>query len=232
MSTRSVIIEATAELLAQSPSGDISTRAVCEAAGVQQPVIYRLFGDKDGLLAATVDHVWDQYLGMKRAAEESADPLTDLRAGWDSHSAFALAHPNAYRLLFGSGGVAKAESADEAMRLLRLVLDRLAAEGRLLVAPEIAARVVMAANTGVSLALILHPALYPDASLSSMMRDIVLGSLVSGATPAPDAGEAGRIAAITLRTTLPTLPGALFTDREAGLLDEWLGRIQSSSPTD
>jgi len=232
MSTRSLIIGATAELLAQSPSGDISTRAVCEAAGVQQPVIYRLFGDKDGLLAATVDHVWDRYLGMKRAAEESADPLTDLRAGWDSHSAFALAQPNAYRLLFGSGAVDKAESADEAMRLLRLVLDRLAAEGRLLVAPEVAARAVMAANTGVCLALILHPALYPDASLSSTMRDIVLGSLVSGATPAPGAGESGRIAAITLRTTLPTLPGKLFTDREAGLLDEWLERIQSSSPTD
>ena len=53
-----MIIEAAADLLAQSPSGDISTRAVCEAAGVQQPALYRLFGDKEGLLAATVDHVW------------------------------------------------------------------------------------------------------------------------------------------------------------------------------
>jgi AcrR family transcriptional regulator len=62
MNTRSLIIEATADLLAQSPNGDVSTRAVCEAAGVQQPVLYRLFGDKDGLLSATVDYVWDQYL--------------------------------------------------------------------------------------------------------------------------------------------------------------------------
>ncbi|MDY7528969.1 MULTISPECIES: TetR/AcrR family transcriptional regulator [unclassified Cryobacterium] len=232
MSTRSVIIDATAELLAQSPGGDISTRAVCEAAGVQQPVIYRLFGDKEGLLAATVDQVWDQYLGMKRAAEESADPLSDLRAGWDSHNAFALAQPNAYRLLFGSGSVAKAESANEAMRLLQSVLERLAAQGRLRVAPEIAARVVMAANTGVALALILRPALYPDPAISSIMRDIVLGGLVSDTAPAPDAGESARIAAITLRTSRPTLPPALFTGREAGLLDEWLERIQSSSPSD
>ncbi|TXN29460.1 TetR/AcrR family transcriptional regulator [Lacisediminihabitans profunda] len=232
MSTRSTLILATAELLAQSPSGDISTRSVCEAAGVQQPVIYRLFGDKDGLLAATVDHVWDEYLGMKRSARQSADPLEDLRSGWDSHTAFAIANPNAYRLLFGSGAVDKAESADEAMRLLRVVLERLAAQGRLRVAPELAARVVMAANTGVALALILRPALYPDMSLSTMMRDIVHSTLVSDTAPASDAGESGRIAAITLRTVLSAMPGALFSEREAGLLDEWLERIQSQPPSD
>lgn len=228
MSTRSVIIEAAAELLAKSPHGDISTRAVCDAAGVQQPVIYRLFGDKEGLLAATVDHVWDQYLGMKRAAEESPDPLDDLRSGWDSHNAFAMAHPNAYRLLFGSGAVAPAESAEEAMRLLHAVLERLAAEGRLLVDPESAARVIMAANTGVALALILRPSLFPDPTLSATMRDIVIGALVSGARPAadPDPDAPARHAAITLRTTL-TAPNPLFTEGEAGLLDEWLQRIQS-----
>jgi AcrR family transcriptional regulator len=230
MSTRSAIVTATAELLARSPSGDISTRAVCEAAGVQQPVIYRLFGDKEGLLAATIDHVWDEYLGMKRAAEQSADPLQDLRTGWDSHTAFAIAHPNVYRLLFGSGAVDKAESADEAMRLLRVVLDRLAAQGRLRIAPEVAARVVMAANTGVALALILRPALYPDLALSTTMRDIVHGAMVTDAAPSADAGESDRVAAITLRNALPAMPGDLFTDREAGLLDEWLERIQTQSP--
>jgi AcrR family transcriptional regulator len=227
MSTRSVIIEAAADLLAQSPSGDISTRAVCEAAGVQQPAIYRLFGDKEGLLAATVDHVWDEYLGMKRSAERSADPLEDLRSGWDSHTRFAIAHPNAYRLLFGSGVVGQAESAAEAMRLLREVLDRLAAQGRLRLDPEVAARVVMAANTGVALALVLRPELYADATLSPMLRDIVHGALVSDSAPASDAGESDRIAAITLRSTLPATSGDLFTERETGLLDEWLERIQS-----
>jgi AcrR family transcriptional regulator len=227
MSTRSVIIEAAADLLAHSPSGDISTRAVCEAAGVQQPALYRLFGDKEGLLAATVDHVWDEYLGMKRSAERSADPLEDLRSGWDSHTRFAIAHPNAYRLLFGSGAVGPAESAAEAMRLLREVLDRLAAQGRLRLDPEVAARVVMAANTGVALALVLRPELHTDATLSTMLRDIVHGALVSDAAPASDAGESERIAAITLRSTLPETSGDLFTEREAGLLDEWLERIQS-----
>lgn len=227
MSTRAAIIEAAAELLAQSPSGDISTRAVCEAAGVQQPALYRLFGDKDGLLAATVDHVWDEYLGMKRSAERSADPLEDLRSGWDSHTRFALAHPNAYRLLFGSGAVSQAESAAEAMRLLREVLERLAAQGRLRLDPEVAARVGMAANTGVALAMVLRPELYPDAAASTMLRDVVLGAIVSDAAPASDPEEPDRIAATTLRSALPATSGDLFTEREAGLLDEWLERIQS-----
>ncbi|HUX71477.1 MAG TPA: TetR/AcrR family transcriptional regulator [Cellulomonadaceae bacterium] len=227
MSTRSAIIEAAAELLAQSPSGDISTRAVCEAAGVQQPALYRLFGDKEGLLAATVDRVWDEYLGMKRSAERSADPLEDLRSGWDSHTRFALAHPNAYRLLFGSGAVAQAESAAEATRLLREVLERLAAQGRLRLDPEVAARVVMAANTGVALALVLRPELYADMTLSTILRDVVHGALVSDATSVPDAADSDRIAAITLRSALAATSGDLFTAREAGLLDEWLARIQS-----
>lgn len=229
MSTRAAIIEAAADLLAQSPSGDISTRAVCEAAGVQQPALYRLFGDKEGLLAATVDHVWDEYLGMKRSAERSADPLEDLRSGWDSHTRFALAHPNAYRLLFGSGAVSQAESAAEAMRLLREVLERLAAQGRLRLDPEVAAQVVMAANTGVALAMVLRPELYPDETSSTMLRDVVHGAIVADAAPASDPEEPDRMAATTLRSALPATSGELFTEREAGLLDEWLERIQSRS---
>lgn len=227
MSTRSAIIEAAARLLADSPSGDISTRAVCEAAGVQQPALYRLFGDKEGLLAATADHVWDEYLGMKRTAERSPDPLDDLRAGWDSHTRFALSHPNAYRLIFGSAAVGRTGSAAEAMRLLREVLERLAAQGRLRLDPDVAARVVMAANTGVALALVLRPEPDGDLTVSTLLRDLVHGALVRDATSTVADGEPDRVAAITLRSALPALPDGLFTAREAGLLDEWLGRIES-----
>ncbi|WP_205752419.1 helix-turn-helix domain-containing protein [Cryptosporangium phraense] len=39
-------------LLAEGGSERVSTRAVCEAAGVQPPTIYRLFDSMDGLLDA------------------------------------------------------------------------------------------------------------------------------------------------------------------------------------
>jgi len=231
MNTRSLIIEAAAELIAQSPSGDVSTRAVCEAAGVQQPVLYRLFGDKDGLLAATVDHVWDQYLETKRAAEKSEDPLRDLRAGWDSHTAFALAHPNAYKLMFAPALRSVPEAAEEAMRILRGDLERLAAQGRLRVAPEIAARMVMSANTGVSLALITRPSQYPDAGLSRLVRDAIHQAiLLDPATGMTDttAADARAAAATTLLSSLDDLTPEPFTPAESALLGQWLTQIPTS----
>jgi len=229
MTTRSQIIEATAALVAQSPNGDVSTRAVCEAAGVQQPVLYRLFGDKDGLLAATVDYVWDQYLGSKRAAEKSEDPLRDLRAGWDSHTAFALEHPNAYKLMFAPALRSMPEAAEEALRLLREVLERLAVQGRLRVTPEVAARMVMTANTGVALALITRPTLYPDTGLSTQVRDAIHQAILVGPATGTTAHDLRATAATTLLSALDELAQQTFTPAEAALLGQWLTQIIAST---
>ncbi|MGW1208186.1 TetR/AcrR family transcriptional regulator [Streptomyces sp. NPDC002499] len=225
MDTRSALIEAAAELLAQSPGGDVSTRAISEAAGVQQPVLYRLFGDKNGLLTATVDYVWDQYLGSKRAAEKSPDPLQDLRAGWDSHTAFALAHPNAYKLMFSSALGEQPEAATEAMRILRGVLDRLAQQGRLRVASDVAARMVMSANTGVALALITRPALYPDLSLSVMVRDAIHRDILLDLAADTATHDARQAAATTLLASADEFTPQPFTPAESALLKQWLAHL-------
>jgi len=232
MDSRSLILTKAAELLAQSASGDVSTRAVCEAAGVTQPVLYRLFGDKDGLLAAVVDLVWDEYLTTKRAAPTDVDPLVELRAGWDTHTAFALEHPHAYRLVFGSALTTRPAAIAEAMGLLSAIMDRLAAQGRLLLAPADAARVVMAANSGLALGLILRPDAYPDPAVSTLVRDATLRSiLVETATPAAEAAHvAARVAATTLRAHVAG--SSTFTPAEAGLLYEWLQRLQGTNPPD
>ena len=203
--------------MARSASGDVSTRAVCEAAGVTQPVLYRLFGDKDGLLAAVADHVWEQYLSGKRAAEHSSDPLDDLRAGWDNHTAFALSHPHAYRLVFGSALAAEPAALAEAMRLLGSVTQRLAAAGRLRVSPEEAARVVIAANSGVALGMILRPGEFASTASDEVREATLRGILVDEAAADPLA-----VAVTTLRAGLPA---AAFTAAETGLLDEWLARL-------
>src|ERR1700737_5071156 len=62
---RTRILEAAASLLAESPERDISTRAVCEAANVGAPMLYRLFGDKNGLLAAVGDYRFGRHLAGK-----------------------------------------------------------------------------------------------------------------------------------------------------------------------
>ena len=229
MDMRATILETASELLSQSTSGDISTRGVCDAAGTSQPVLYRLFGDKEGLLSAVVDHVWDQYLSMKRAAGQSEDPLDDLYSGWDSHVAFAFDHPHAYRLLFGTALSVPAEAGQEAMRLLQDNLNRLAAQGRLAVTPEEAARIVMAANTGIALSLLLRGQQYPDKQISAAMRDTVYRSLLSDAGAGADE-QAPVVAATTIRSALAqTATAELFSRSEAALLDEWLKRIQDRS---
>lgn len=224
MSSRSVILDRAVELLAESETGDVSTRAVCEAAGVGQPVLYRMFGDKDGLLAAVADRVWEQYLAPKRAAPVSDDPVRDLREGWDNHIAFALANPHAYRLVFGSSLSSRPAAANEAMELLRGVLGRVAAQGRLRLEVGEAARIVMAANSGIALSLILRPEQYPDLSASTQMRESTLRAILTD--DAPDAGQAQRVAATTLLAGLTD--SAVFTPAEAALLAEWLERIRAS----
>lgn len=229
MNTRSLIIEAAADLIAHSPSGDVSTRAVCDAAGVQQPTLYRLFGDKDGLMAATVDHVWDQYLGSKRNAERSEDPLQDLRTGWDSHTAFALEHPNAYKLMLTPALGAKPQAAAEALRILREVLDRLAVQGRLKVTPEVAARMVMSANTGVALALVTRPELYPDTGVSVQVRDAIHQAILVHPATGTTAHSQRAAAATTLLSSLVELTPETFTTVEAALLGQWLTQIIAST---
>ena len=217
-----MVLERAAELLAGSPSGDVSTRAVCEAAGVTQPVLYRLFGDKDGLLSAVADFVWEQYLAGKRAAEAGPDPLDDLRAGWDQHTAFALAHPQAYRLVFGSALAARPVAIAEAMRLLGAVTTRLASAGRLCVSAEEAARIVMAANTGVALGMILRPE-EVDAASSAEVREATIRGILAG----PAEADPVAVAVTTLRSRLRAGTGEAgdaFTTAEAALLDEWLAR--------
>ncbi|WP_208107837.1 TetR/AcrR family transcriptional regulator [Leucobacter luti] len=231
MDIRSVIIERASEQL--SRDGEISTRAVCEAAGVTQPVLYRLFGDKAGLLAAVVDAVWDDYLSAKRAAADSDDPLTDLTAGWHSHVAFALEHPHAYQLLFGTSLTTRPEASTEAMRLLQHKLERLAEQGRLSISPVDAARIVMAANTGLSLALLLRPEAYPDPAVSEATRSAVYASLLVSEHPDPAPASAQAIAATTLRAAIAaSARPAAFSAAELLLLDEWLARFQTPPTSD
>lgn len=221
MATRSAILEKAAELLAASPSGDVSTRAICEAAGITQPVLYRRFGDKDGFLSAVADHVWEQYLETKRSAERSADALDDLRAGWDGHTDFALEHPHAYRLVFCSVLAVRPAAAAEAMRLLGQVTERLAVEGRLSVSPGVAARTIMAANSGVALGMILRPEEFPCGS-SEQVRETTLRGIL--ATAQDDDPAAAAVATLLARLRADA-DG--FTAAEAALLGEWLNRIES-----
>src|SRR5580692_9549160 len=102
--TRDNLVEVAARLLREQGVTAVTTRGVAEAAGVQAPTIYRLFGDKDGLLDAVAEHVMGTYVAAKaemvRAASAAeVDPVVELRVGWDLQMEFGLANPAVFRLL-------------------------------------------------------------------------------------------------------------------------------------
>ena len=99
--TRARIVEVAAGLLAAGGRDAVSTRAVALAASTQAPAIYRLFGDKDGLLDAVAEYGFASYLARKPSPAPSADPVADLRAGWDLHISFGLENPALFALMYG-----------------------------------------------------------------------------------------------------------------------------------
>jgi AcrR family transcriptional regulator len=223
---RTRMLEAAEELLDASPDRDIATRAVCEAVGVGAPVLYRLFGDKNGLLSALVDYGFDRYLATKRAAEPSEDPVVDLRNGWDTHVEFAKSHPAVYRLMFSPSFATVPSAAQEAMRLLREVLDRCAAAGRLRVESGLAAQMIMSANIGLALNLVTQPENYPDPDLSRRVRGAVHAAVLvpDAGRPPSDEGGSLTIAALQLAAILRDRRTELG-DPETALLLHWLDTL-------
>ena len=61
LDARTRIVEVAARLLQEQGPAAGTTRGVAQGAGVQAPMIYRLFGDKDGLLDAVAEHVLAAY---------------------------------------------------------------------------------------------------------------------------------------------------------------------------
>jgi AcrR family transcriptional regulator len=219
---RAGILEAAAVLLSEGGVEAVTTRSVSAAAGVQPPTLYRLFGDMRGLLDAVVADGFDRYLAEKARVGRSGDARADLERGWELHVGFGVAHPAHYRLMYALGaahGLAGVRAQADAR--LRALVDAVAAEGRLLIDPDAASRMIHAAGMGVTLQLIDDGATDPLAPLSVATRDAVLARVVS--SRAPVEGGRGPLA-IALRADLASGRHGL-TPGEALLLDEMLARI-------
>jgi len=220
--TRARILKAAAALLAAEGRDGVSTRAVSAAAGVQPPALYRLFGDKDGLLDAVAAYGFDEYLLSKRAMGSTGDPVEDLRRGWDTHVEFGLSRPAFYVLMYGDARPGRTSpAAREAEAMLRSIVERVAEAGRLRVSVERAARLVHAAGMGVVLSLIATPEDERDPELSATARETVLSRILTGATE--PAGSDLPERAISLRAGLDG--ATALTEAERVLLAEWLDRI-------
>src|SRR3979411_1843636 len=99
--TRDRLLLAAAELLHGSANKKVSTRAICERAGVQAPTLYHHFGSKQGLLEAVINYGFSQYVRATGGEAGGDAPIGAVRNGWDRHVRFGLEHPSFYVLLYG-----------------------------------------------------------------------------------------------------------------------------------
>ncbi len=218
------IVDAAARLLESGGEDAVSTRAVGAAAGVQAPTIYRLFGDKQGLLDAVASAGFESYLAEKSVRTLTDDPVADLRDGWDAHVGLALARPALYTLMYARAGAGAASPAVRAaFDVLAGHVRRVAAAGRLRVGEQRAVAMLHSAGHGTALALIATPEDHRDPGLSDAVRDAVLDAVTTGAPEAHASGPYG--AAVTLRAALGDLDE--FSDAEKVLLGEWLDRVRT-----
>lgn len=223
---RSAIVVAAARLLQEQGPSAVTTRAVAEAAGVQAPTLYRLFGDKDGLLEAVAEHVMAGFVAAKAttiraAAAEDVDPLEDLREGWRTQVAFGVANPGLFRLFSEPERVRHSPAAEAGRRVLEARVRRVAATGRLRVSEQRAVGLIQAAGIGAIMTLLSVPPERRDPGLADDIYEAVLRQLLSDAPPPADTGPAA--AAVALRAVTPQLDALSSAERQ--VLAEWLDRI-------
>jgi AcrR family transcriptional regulator len=227
---RDRIVTAAAELLRQDGASGVTTRAVADRAHVQPPTIYRLFGDKDGLLDAVAEHAMTAFsrtksAAVRAAAEHEVDPVADLRTGWELTVGFGLDNPDLFVIMSDPRRGRGSPAVAAGLRLLEDRLRRVAAAGRLAVRERDAVRLLHAAGTGAVLTILEEPEGERDPALADAAFAAVMTQICTpDPAGAPSVGaSATRTAALTLRSVAPDL--AALSAAERSVLAEWLDRI-------
>jgi len=220
------LLGAAAELMRKGGIGALSTRAIAAAAGTQPPMLYRRFGDKEGLLEAVALHIVQEYIAdMRKVVEVSDDPIEHLRNLWDLYVAFAFAQPDCLTLIYGRTGRKDAISAAaETMKaMIEQAIARVADDGRLGMSVESATALFRSCGVGFVLTQAKIPAAQRDPELSVIVRETALARIAVKSK----AGET--------RSTLTARAAAMrhaiegedvpLTPAEHEVMAEWLDRI-------
>lgn len=220
--TRTAVLDAAAELLAHGGASALTTRAVATNASIQPPTLYRIFGDKRGLLAALAQDRLARFVKEKEADGPHPDPVEDLRNGWDRYVAFGLENPDIFAIMNEIGSpLAQSPASLAGMDALRRRVAKIARAGRLRIEEERAVALVHASAVGVVTTLLALPPEERDERLLGLARDGAMTTIVAEEAP-PDRSDAV-IHAIALRAHLDGIE--TLSAAEKSLMREWLGRL-------
>jgi len=177
MSTEEHILNAAIRILEKGGVEALTTRAVCQAAGVTAPTLYHHFGDKDGLLRVIVARGVAEFMALKRANQQTRDPLADLRKGWNGWIAFAAERPNLFQLMIESTRNDPSIS-QESFAIMRLIIERLDQSGRLRIDIETATRAVWAASNGILVLFMQGVSPKEIKATSDLLFDALMGKIL------------------------------------------------------
>ena len=215
-------IEVALQLLKEGGRDALTTRAVADAAGIQAPTLYRLFGDKRGLLDAVVEYSYVSVFKTKKAQKYDPDPLENLRKAWEHNTKYGLENPILYALLVGDPRPGFPSPVTQIVQQrLGETIHQIALAGRLRVTEKQAVELVYAASTGAVLALLAMPEEQRDLRLAQDACEAVIAAITNASPTSNKPGA--EVAAITLKAALPEVKS--LTDGERLFLTELLDRI-------
>jgi AcrR family transcriptional regulator len=219
---RTQSIEVALQLLKEGGRDALTTRAVADAAGIQAPTLYRLFGDKRGLLDAVVEYSYVSTFNPEKEQKYGPDPLENLRKAWEHHTEYGLENPVLYTLMVGDPRPGfLSPVTQKVQQRLGEIIHQIALAGRLRVTEKQAVELVYAASTGAVLALLALPEDHRDLRLAHDACEAVIAAITNDSPMSNKPGaEAG---AITLKAALPEVKS--LTDGERLFLAELLDRI-------
>ncbi len=184
---RDEILDAAISILAQlEPDAPFSLRAVAKQAGIAAPSVYIHFADRDALLLAVLERLFDEQIAIRDAAEETTGGSSWDRLLSRSLAAvrFGLQQPGHYKVLFEGRAVPRLNDPMTANfgrplleRSVELIRDIQAAPGgRVSDDPERLALLLWTGLHGIISLRVNKPTLvWPDAAelAEQMMRALI-----------------------------------------------------------
>jgi AcrR family transcriptional regulator len=123
------LVELAEQLFAERGYAGTSMDELCRRAGVTKPVVYDLFGSKDGLFRACLEGSATHLAEIiTEAVRSEPEPEGKLRAGGLAFLRFAAEHRVAWEVLFATGEARFAGEADAIRRRQATLLRELMAE--------------------------------------------------------------------------------------------------------
>ena len=98
---RAQLLDAAERLISRRGSA-VSMDEIASEAGISKPILYRHFGDKDGLHRALAERYVEQLMAVLEEARVAGTARERIAAGIDAYLAFIEREPERYRFLLGA----------------------------------------------------------------------------------------------------------------------------------